>query len=358
MKKILLFTDILGSGGAQRQLVTLAFLLKQRGYDVFLLDYWNSDFYDDKLTKGGISFKHNHTVGKINIIRMFVHEVKRYRPDAVISYMENPSLIACVGKILCRSHFHLIVSERNTTQTDDFRTRLRMHFFRLANYVVPNSFSQTNFIRQHYPFLRSKLYTITNCVDTDYFSPKEFDYSQNVIPRILVVARVVEQKNVLRFIEAVGKLHKKGYEFTVDWFGDPHPLEYFELCKSKLIEWRIDTIFKFYPATKNIVEEYRKTDIFVLPSIYEGFPNVLCEAMSCGLPVLAGKVCDNSIIVPNEECGLLFDPFNVDDIFDKLEYMLLMNENQLIEMGRTGRFHIVHNFSIDDFVKKYVKLID
>ena len=46
MKKILLFTDILCSGGAQRQLVQLGNLLKQKGYEVLFLDYWDSKFYD------------------------------------------------------------------------------------------------------------------------------------------------------------------------------------------------------------------------------------------------------------------------------------------------------------------------
>ena len=49
MKKILLFIDILCSGGAQRQLVQLGNLLKQKGYEVLFLDYWDSKFYDEFL---------------------------------------------------------------------------------------------------------------------------------------------------------------------------------------------------------------------------------------------------------------------------------------------------------------------
>lgn len=358
MKRVLLFTDILGSGGAQRQLVTLAILLKQRGYEVLMLDYWNSDFYDDKLTKEGIPFKHIHTVGKINIIRMFVREVDNYSPDVVISYMENPSIVACVGKLLCKSQFKLIVSERNTTQINDVKTKLRMNLFRVANYVVPNSYSQTNFINKNYPFLQHKLHTITNCIDTELFSPSSEECTQNSVPRILVVARIVEQKNVIRFIEAIGKLKNKGYKFVVDWFGEPYPQEYFELCKVRLKECAVDQIFSFHSSKKNIVDEYRKSDIFVLPSIYEGFPNVLCEAMSCGLPVLAGNICDNPVIIRNEECGLLFNPYDANDMADKIENMLVFDKKKRLEIGNNARLLVLRTFSIDNFIKAYQGLIN
>ena len=54
MKKILLFTDSLGSGGAQRQLVGLAIMLKNAGYDSTVATYFNLDFYKKQLDDVGI----------------------------------------------------------------------------------------------------------------------------------------------------------------------------------------------------------------------------------------------------------------------------------------------------------------
>ena len=203
MKKILLFTDILGSGGAQRQLTTLAFLLKKRGFDILMLDYWDSDFYDNYLNENGIPFKHIPTKGKWNIIKMFVRESNMFKPDVVISYMENPSVVACAGKYLCKKKFKLIVSERNTTQIITGATKLRMNLFRTADRVVPNSISQGAFINEHYPFLRKKVRVIRNVIDIKKFSLPDTKIESNKLKRILVVARVVEQKNVVRFIEAI-----------------------------------------------------------------------------------------------------------------------------------------------------------
>lgn len=359
MKRILLFTDILSSGGAQRQLVALALLLKKRGFDVLMLDYWNSDFYDSFLNEHNIPFVHNHTVGKWNIIKMFVKEVNAFLPDVVISYMEHPSVVACVGKILSKKTFKLIVSERNTTQENDRATKLRMNLFRLADYVVPNSYSQTKFIQDNYRFLNSKLRTITNVIDFEHFCPCDNEgFIDKEMPHIVSVARVVEQKNVLRFIDAIGKVRDAGYKFRIDWYGEPYPEDYFNKCQQKIKEKSLESVFVFHPATKDILSVYRKADLFVLPSIYEGFPNVLCEAMSCGLPVLAGNVCDNPNILSNSKCGSLFDPFDVSDMAEKISMMLDKSIKELRQMGKESRTHIIENFSSDLFVDSYLKLIN
>ena len=357
MKRILLFTDILGPGGAQRQIVSLACILKQCGYDVMLLDYWDNTFYDSLLEKNEISFKHVLTKGKLRIIRMFVHEAKDYKPDVVISFMENPSIVSCIGKLWLRKRFKLIVSERNTTQRNNGGTALRMNFFRLADYVVPNSFSQTRFICDNYKFLAQKTVTITNVVDIERFSPSATKSTEEK-RRILVVARVVEQKNVKRFVEAISQVIKSGHQVDVSWYGDPFPQTYYAECLAMTVKHGIQNYFHFYPATGDIVEKYRHADIFVLPSIYEGFPNVLCEALACGLPVACGNICDHPYIVSGYRCCRLFDPLSVEDMAEKLSELIELEDEVLISMGEQARRCIVEKFPSNIFAEKYLRLIE
>lgn len=358
MKKVLLFTDILGSGGAQRQLVALACLLKDRGYHVLMLDYWDSDFYNRYLDSKGIEYKHVLTKGKWNIIKMFVQEVRLFSPQVVISYMENPSIIACIGKLLTNKRFKLIVSERNTTQVNDFATRIRMNLFRIANFIVPNSHSQEFFICKKYPFLKEKVEVITNVIDTNKFCPSECKNIVHETVRFIVVARVVEQKNVLRFIEAISIAFQKTPNFRVDWYGEPYPESYFEKCEQLVEQFALGNVISFYPATAEIVKVYQEADAFILPSIYEGFPNVLCEAMSCGLPVLASNVCDNPSILNDSAYGYLIDPLNVTDMADKISRFVMMESEQLKKMGQAARVHMVQDFSIASFINNYIKLIE
>ena len=93
---------------------------------------------------------------------------------------------------------------------------------------------------------------------------------------------------------------------------------YYDECESEIKHYNLNNEFTIHSACTDIEEKYRNSDVFCLPSIYEGFPNVLCEAMSCGLPVLCSNVCDNPMIVENNKNGLLFNPLDVDDIADKI----------------------------------------
>lgn len=354
--KILLFTDILGPGGAQRQLVALAKQLKKKGFQVMMLDYWNNDFYNNDLEENKIPFKHVITRGKLNIIKMFINEVNQYMPDVVIAYMENPSIVACVGKLFTKKKFKLIVSERNTTQAITMNEILRFNLFRIANWVVPNSYSQKNFIDLNYSFLSKKVVTITNVIDIDKFYPQVQPKKEHKVTNFLVVARIVEQKNVLRFIQAVN-IAKDSASFVIDWYGEPSSKEYFETCMKKILENHLEEILHFHPATNNIVKAYQEADALVLPSIYEGFPNVLCEAMACGLPVIASNICDNPNILCDPKCGFLVDPLNPKDIANKMVQLAHLKHEDLLYMGNESRKHIENNFSQEKFINSYLSLI-
>jgi len=360
MKKILLFISDLGSGGAQRQIVALAKQLKLKGYDVFLLDYWDNPFYDNELASLGIPYKHALTKGKFAIIKMFRCFVKQYKPDAVISYMENPSIVACITKASVSWNFKLIVSERNTTQENNWRVWLRFQLFRIADYVVPNSISQCEFIAQYYGFLNSKTHTIPNFVDTIRFSPSSNsgDKRNGNVLRGLVVGRIVEQKNVLRFLEALAILRDRGLKVSFDWYGKPYPQSYYDECVNRVKRNRLEEYITFHSPSNDIVSKYQKADFFVLPSIYEGFPNVLCEAMSCGLPVIAGNVCDNARIMKDGVNGYLFDPYCINDMADKISKVLQLNRNDIIDMGRRSREMAISAFSEERFTNKYIELIE
>ena len=101
-----------------------------------------------------------------------------------------------------------------------------------------------------------------------------------------------------------------------------------------------------------------EVDFFVLPSIYEGFPNVLCEAMSCGLPVIAGNVCDNARIMQDGVNGYLFDPYSISDMTDKIGKLLMLEKKDIKVMGDRNREIAVNVFSKEKFTNEYVNLIE
>ena len=169
MQKIICFTDSLGSGGAQRQLVGLACMLREQGYDVSVLLYYDNPFYKSILDKAGVSsVVIGNTANPIKRLCGLYRFFKKQPCDVVISYQETPSLIASIFRPLFKWK-KLIVSERNTTQKLTVRDRIRFWLYHFADTIVPNSYSQANFLKSNYPQLSSKIFPITNFVDTNVF---------------------------------------------------------------------------------------------------------------------------------------------------------------------------------------------
>lgn len=355
MKKVICFTDSLGSGGAQRQLVGLACMLKAEGYDVSVLLYYDKPFYKPLLDDAGVESvvvpaRNNYL---LRIWQVYKY-LKRNKNATIIAYQETPSLIACLLRPFIRCP-KLIVSERNTTQLISKMDRLRFWLYRFADHIVPNSYSQTNFICKHYPKLEKKVTTITNFIDTDKFIPVDNNQSGDKI-RVLTVARITPQKNILRYIEAISELQLDMTKFEFHWFGDTDNNEYFEECKRCIEHHKISNIFFFHPATIEIVKQYQTHDLFCLPSLYEGFPNVLCEAMSCGLPVLCGDICDNGKISTPDN-AILFSPTDVHHISQALSCFANKTRQERDDMAKMSRAIAVRDFSIKKFIDGYIELI-
>lgn len=358
MSRIYLFIDTLGAGGAQRQLVGLASLLHKRGHEVMVGYYHPIHFYkpflDERCVPNQLIPGAENGIKRILCVR---RSIRKFQPDTVISYLDVPNIIAC---LLCASgmKFRLISSERNTTQVLSRREKLKFFLMHWATSIVPNSFSQEMFVKEHFPSLVPKVTTITNFVDTDAFSPavELKPLAADGRCRIIVVGRIARQKNVMRFLQAVKMLCDEGCQFSVDWYGyrgNDADEQWFDFVHRE----HLNEIFSFHNPSQDIIARYRESDIFVLPSVYEGFPNVLCEAMSCGLPVACGNVCDNPMIIENGKNGLLFDPLSVDDIAEKMKRLILMPIAERQIMGIHSRNLALKKFSSEEFADKYEALI-
>lgn len=355
--KVLLFTDSLGAGGAQRQLVGLAVLLKQQGYEVKVCTYFDIDFYKQYLDENRVE---NEIIPNAGNTKKRIFAVRRYfqieKPNWVIAYQETPSMVACLTKIMgCK--FHLIVSERNTTQNMGLNERIRFCLYHTADAIVPNSYAQEKFLLKHYPWMRVKIKTITNFVDLDRFS-----YVKRVrhrVPLIVIVASIWESKNTLGLIEGLKLLKNRGINFKVSWYGiSEKNSDYLAQCRSKIEEYDLQDYIELCKKTKVIEKKYAEADYFCLPSFFEGTPNVICEAISTGLPIICSDVCDNSIYVKDGINGFLFDPHHPESIAISLSKALALNDEQYRLFCMNSRQNAETLLNSDDFVDKYIKIIN
>ena len=96
-------------------------------------------------------------------------------------------------------------------------------------------------------------------------------------------------------------------------------------------------------------------DIIVVPSLSEGLPNVLLEAMAEARPVVASRVGGVDEVAVDGETGILFEPGDVQSLAEAL--LKLIRDHQLAEdMGRAGRARVLEKFSIEKTVKETVRI--
>lgn len=348
--RILLLIDALSSGGAERQMSYLASLLKQRGHEVRLITFFDIDcFYESELRKYDIQIEYNvRCTNPLLRIREIAKLAKEWRAEMVVAYKRGASMAACMAKWF--ADFPLIVSERNTTQRLSMYERIKFMLYTKADLIVPNSHSQAQFIKDHFPLLRKKTHVVTNMVDIDKFSPRPS--KANTIPVILTTARVMPQKNVLTYLKAISIVKQSGIRCHFDWYGSTKGVpEYAEQVKTEVMRLDISDMISFHDPSQHIELLYQQSDLFCLPSLYEGFPNVICEAMATGLPILCSNVCDNSHIVVQNENGFLFDPTDPKDMAAKITDMLCLSVTQREKIKIANRAKIISLCSAETFMR-------
>jgi glycosyltransferase involved in cell wall biosynthesis len=100
---------------------------------------------------------------------------------------------------------------------------------------------------------------------------------------------------------------------------------------------------------------YRSADCFVNPSLYEGMPNVVLEAMACGLPVIASRVHGNDAVVRHGETGWLFD-LGEPDAFVRVLREMMADPEKARGMGEKGRSWVMKDFSWRRVAQAYADL--
>lgn len=196
-----------------------------------------------------------------------------------------------------------------------------------------------------------KIRVIHNGIDVELFSPVD-EKIERENKQILWVGRFVPGKGVEYLIEAINILAKKHHNFRLLMIGKG-PME--NIIKQKIQDFNLEnriTIQKFIPNSE-LPKIYQNSDIFVLPSLEEGVPRTILEAMSCGIPV----VCSNLPQLVNiiSDGGFLIPTKDPETLADKVS-IILSDESLAGKMGQSGRENVILNYSWSDTVEKTIQL--
>ncbi|MBW2280643.1 MAG: glycosyltransferase family 4 protein [Deltaproteobacteria bacterium] len=165
-------------------------------------------------------------------------------------------------------------------------------------------------------------------------------------PRLVMVSRLVEQKDHATLFRALARL--QAAEWELDLAGDgPLRADLERLARDLDIDKRVH----FLGARTDVAEILARSQLFLLISRYEGFPRSILEAMRAGLPVIASDVAGVHESVVSGRNGLLAPRGDVEVLSQRIESLLDAPERRA-EMGRQGRQLYESDFTFDALFEK------
>ncbi len=350
----------LSSGGAERVLTSMANYWAGVGHEVTLLTLASPSqqpFYPldpgVKLKQLGLVTQSSNPLAAAaaNIRRVFHlrKAIKNTRPDTVISFMDTTNVLTLLA---CRPlDVPVIASERiDPAQYCPGRiwAMLRCWTYSQAATIV----IQTKGVKDRLPPRQQKLaQVIPNPVQIpDAVQPPIVETSR---PLLLAVGRLTKQKGFDILLKAFALIADKHPDWTLAVFGDGQERAALTTQRNNL---GLNTRVLLPGTTPDMFAQYRAADAFVLCSRFEGFPNVLLEAMACGLPCVAFD-CPSGPgeIVEHGKNGLLAEPNNVDALAKNID-TLMSNNKQRSMLGQEAK-KVLDHYALPSVMARWNSLL-
>lgn len=361
--KILCVIDSLGSGGAQRQMVNLACGLKSKGHDVEMLVYFPElRFFREDVNAARIPVHEVHK-GKgfsFKVLGKLINLMRTDKYEAVISFLHTPNIYLELARMIARPRLRLIVSERSTyiSESDSFMQKMTRYLHVWADAVVANSSTHAKWLRNH-SWLLHKTHVIYNGYPLSEIIGQERHEAGSQSPAFLIVGRINAGKNGVRLLEALVLFHQRnGYTPSVSWAGrqesDSKSLKVrAEMDRLLNDNPQVSTHWQWLGERKDIPQLMANCDALIHVSLFEGLPNVVCEAFIAGRPVIASNVCDHPLLVEDGIRGVLCDPLSPESICAAIEQFTAMSAIERALLGQNARNYAEQYLSIDRMVAEY-----
>ncbi len=239
------------------------------------------------------------------------------------------------------------------------RTMLKAKLAAAEFMITVSASNKEVILRECGPEMSDKVHVIYGGIDTNLFKPRPRTLTDKSL-RIVCVSRFEPVKGHAELVEACRLLQERGVDFECHLVGDGELRSAIEtqITRAGL---RGKVILHGSGTHKQVVEQLLNADVFVLATVVaasgkrEGLPNVLKEAMACGLPVVASNISGIPELVEHEKSGFLVAPKDSDALATALQRLKADPELRL-RMGQAGREKVVNDFDLHNSTLKRAKL--
>ncbi len=347
--------DIGRSGGTERVCTIIANELSKRGYDVNILSFWkgNAPFFSTEkninvyyLIDGKVEAWMKKTY--IYAIQKLKYFIKKNQIDILIdvdTVLSRYSAYAIQGTS-CR-----LISWEHFNYLHTIEDKQRYRALKLANKYATKILVLTKEDQKMHielgNIIEDKVAQIYN--PTPFNIHSTYESSTNTF---LAVGRLTYQKGFERLLQAWKLVSSEVLDWNLQIVGSGEDREALIQLSKDLNLKRIEII----PTTNEIEYFYSKASIFVMSSRFEGFPMVLLEAKSTGLPIISYdcKTGPNEI-VKDSRSGFIVEEGNIDELANKM--IILAKDSEMRKTFSNEAIKEISEYTVEVIVNKWEELL-
>lgn len=295
--KAAIYMNDLASGGAERMMLAMIPLLRQRGADVTLLLHTKKGELAPTLPDDlpVVSFETRRTLADI---RPLAHYLRQARPDILLASLAHNNIAALLAKAIAGGPSRVIICQHNALSSEaspgaTVKFRVVPLFYRwlaaFASGIVAVSRGVADDLATTCGIRRDRITVIYNPVMSASFNARVDAVDTHPwledgqTPVFITVGRLVPQKNHELLLEALALLREQAPARLLVLGQGPLRTQLASKARSLGVEAAVD----FLGFRENPLPLIKRASALVLSSDYEGFGNVIVEALGCGTPVIS-----------------------------------------------------------------------
>lgn len=359
MARILFVSTSTTLGGAEKTLYALATLLDHRRFPVAgVVSLKPAGHYAQRLAAQGVKVESLGTprAAGLGDARKLARIIDRERPDVVHAVMYQAIQVARMAKPLTSVPFKLVSSPRVNYRSRSMWTLLVDRWLKgRDDLLIAECEASRRFLLRKLSYKPAKTMVIRNGVDLAGWPASKIDRQKRRLELRLggsdvlvgAVGRLDRQKGFATLIEAMARL--KGSALRCAVLGDgPERERLAALIRKHELErttWLI--------GEKTEIPSWLSAfDLYCLPSLWEGLPNALLEAMALGLPVVASGVDGVPEAVTDGKDGLLVPPSDPAALAKALK-ALASDPDKRTKLGAAAKASIAERFTLRRMIEEY-----
>jgi glycosyltransferase involved in cell wall biosynthesis len=246
------------------------------------------------------------------------------------------------------SRIPLLVTNHGLVSQTAPRWLRKLHFAAVGKHTFDAAdrilcYTETDRARLETRGVSSSVHVVPNGIDCDQFQP---DPTTAAARQLVFVGRLKRGKGVGYLLEGFADLHGQYPDLRLVLVGDG-PLRDSLASRAEALGVRAGVEFTGYLPNRDVVDVYNESTVFVLPSLSEGLPRAMLEAMACELPVVTSDLPQLRPII--DEAGFTVPKRDPDAISSRVA-RLLDNPELRARMGREGRRRVREQYDWRDTV--------